>query len=136
MRGQEFKVSIEKLSGQAMEINKIVNTMREIASQTNLLALNAATKAARAGEHGQGFAVVADEVRKLSQRVQDATREIQENTQTITRAMGTIGQKSTKNSSPIEKNLDDRIRCQQNFSGISDITGSIKTLVHTLRSVS
>lgn len=57
-------------------VNKITQTIQDIADQTNLLALNAAIEAARAGESGRGFSVVADEVRKLAERTSMSTHQI------------------------------------------------------------
>ncbi len=132
-KNARFKDSIESLSGQAMEINKIVGTIRDIASQTNLLALNAAIEAARAGENGRGFAVVADEVRKLAQRVQDATREIQQNTQAITQAMDEIAKKSSENSTLIEKTQSVASDANKSFGGLTEVTGKIRSLVESLK---
>ena len=132
-KNSHFKSSIESLSGQAMEINKIVGTIRDIASQTNLLALNASIEAARAGENGRGFAVVADEVRKLAQRVQDATREIQQNTQAITQAMTDIAKKSSENSTLIEKTQTVASDANRSFGGLTEVTSVIRSLVSSLK---
>jgi hypothetical protein len=58
------------------EVNRVVETVRDIARQTNLLALNAAVEAAHAGSHGDGFTVIAQEIRVLADRAGQSTSEI------------------------------------------------------------
>lgn len=67
---------IERLSGRARQIGRILTVIEEVTEETNLLALNAAIIAAQAGEHGRGFAVVADEIKDLAERTQASTAEI------------------------------------------------------------
>ncbi|MDR2187966.1 MAG: methyl-accepting chemotaxis protein [Azonexus sp.] len=77
-RVQSSLLDVETLNEHSLKIEKVVDTISQIAGQTNLLALNAAIEAARAGEVGRGFAVVADEVRKLAEQSAHSAREIGE----------------------------------------------------------
>lgn len=68
--------TVEDLKDSLLEINKLLEGIKTIASQTNLLALNASIESARAGEQGKGFAVVAEEIRNLSNQSRNIIEEI------------------------------------------------------------
>lgn len=84
---EEASLSIQKLGQAAFEINKVTETIGQIADQTNLLALNATIEAARAGEAGKGFAVVANEIKELAKQTTNSTQEISLRVQSVQQLM-------------------------------------------------
>ncbi len=71
---------VKKIS---IEINSILDSIRNIADQTKMLGLNAAIEAARAGDAGRGFGVVATEIRNLSQSSKETALKIAQLTNSI-----------------------------------------------------
>jgi len=73
----KMKKIVENLVNSTHAIEKVTESIGDIANQTNLLALNATIEAARAGEAGKGFAVVASEVKDLSKQTADSVKVIE-----------------------------------------------------------
>lgn len=73
-RMQNAADAMSEITDSALQIEKIIATIEDIAYQTNILALNAEIEAAAAGSAGKGFAVVADEVRNLANKSDKAAK--------------------------------------------------------------
>lgn len=67
---------LAELNEYASQMQSIVSLIEAITGQTSLLSLNASIEAARAGEAGRGFAVVATEISGLATQTRDATENI------------------------------------------------------------
>ncbi|CAM2742761.1 ABC transporter substrate-binding protein [Hathewaya histolytica] len=72
------KEMLNEVKNNSIEINSILDIIKNISKQTKLLSLNASIEAARAGELGKGFSVVAHEINKLAQGSDDSVVKIQE----------------------------------------------------------
>lgn len=72
----EMQTDMDELINLINHISSILSGIDTISLQTNLLALNASVEAARAGEAGKGFAVVAGEIRELAEETQKLTKDM------------------------------------------------------------
>lgn len=93
---ETINLAVENLQDKIRRIEKIVDTIQNVAIQTNMLAVNGFVEAATAGEYGRGFSVVADDIRNLANesaenadKIKDLIRDIQ--TQ-MTRVIADINQ--------------------------------------------
>ncbi|MBR9885021.1 MAG: methyl-accepting chemotaxis protein [Oceanospirillales bacterium] len=120
-----FQETVTLLGKNSENITRILSMVQDFSEQTNLLALNASIEAARAGEAGRGFSVVADEVRNLSQKVSEATTEIDSNIGQMSKLVGT-----TRDSA---REILDGIESTEKFIG--DTSGQFQRLVQDFEDV-
>lgn len=73
---QNLNENIYEIFNLSVEIEKISDSIKNIANQSNILGLNASIEAARSGEAGKGFAVVAQEIRNLAVRSKETVDKI------------------------------------------------------------
>lgn len=90
----ETNKEINILSSDVIKIVNITDVINNVAEQTNLLALNAGIEAARAGEAGRGFTVVAEEIRKLAEQVLEASKNINNIVNEVSRNVEDVSGKS------------------------------------------
>ena len=137
---------IEELNRASIQIEEVVQLVKNIADQTNLLALNSAIEAARAGVHGKGFAVVADEVRNLADQTKRSTENIAQlvaqskaKTQAVHEAINTVtkfadmGMKETETTKETFQNITDTVHLT--IDDIQHVSDHMKDLQNVITSI-
>ena len=141
---------IEELNRASVQIEEVVQLVKNIADQTNLLALNSAIEAARAGVHGKGFAVVADEVRNLADQTKRSTDNIAQlvaqskaKTQAVHEAINTVtkfadmGMKETEITRETFQNITDTVHLTiDDIRHFSDHMKNLQGVISSIGTVS
>ena len=116
----EMVKSMLEIKEASMQIDKIIETINDIASQTNLLALNASIEAARAGEAGKGFAVVANQVNQLAEQSSQAVKESAALIKTSVNAVGKGMLLAEETAEQLEEIAKNSKVITEEVSGIAD----------------
>ncbi len=131
-----FTVScVNEFIAHSLEIEKTLESIKNITDQTNLLALNASIEAARAGIHGKGFAVVAQEVRKLAEQSRDATNSIS----TILSKIKNYGDKAVQSTEITSNSVEetDRVlkKTNVNFKSIYEELENLDSMIGIMKGI-
>lgn len=101
-----FVEGISAFSGETynkvLDMDDILQVMKNIARQSNLLALNAAIEAARAGDFGRGFSVVAKEMGKLATLSKESAENINTSLDSMIKSIEAIACQISEVSTSIE----------------------------------
>ncbi|MCC5438474.1 ABC transporter substrate-binding protein [Clostridium botulinum] len=118
------KTVVKDLSNKALDINNMLDVIKDIANNTNLLSLNASIEAARAGEAGKGFAVVAHEVKKLAERSMDSVDFIGNNIKEINTSIDNAIKAINETMNKVKEGTEIANKTMETFNSI---ISSIKT---------
>lgn len=144
-RMQNAADAMVEISDSALQIEKIIATIEDIAYQTNILALNAEIEAAAAGSAGKGFAVVADEVRNLANKSDKAAKAtkllIEKSLESVSRGsdvVGSVSEQLNQSTAIVLQAVEDmktvNIAVQKEEERVRTISGSIEQINRVVQS--
>jgi methyl-accepting chemotaxis protein len=114
------------------QVDRMLQTVTDIAGQTNMLALNASIEAARAGNQGLGFSIVAEEIRHLADGAAKAVREA---SATATRIRGGIEQVMRGMEKGLAESTDGLALAGSLEATLQEVKRTSASGVHDLRAV-
>lgn len=117
---ENIRNTARRLENEIVNINKVLDFIKNIARQTNLLGLNAAIEAARAGEYGKGFSVVATEIRKLSLNSADSLKDIEQILDEIKKFIIYIANTVDENLLKTNEQVEELGQVEENMFNIED----------------
>lgn len=127
------------LDNEIIQVDKIANTITNIAKNTNLLSLNACIEAARAGEAGAGFTVVANEIKALAEQAAAEAKEINDIIEKIhKKSSETVNRIKDVTSTAEEQNKsveDTQLAFESIFRSVMDISTKIDNITFVLQSM-
>ncbi|NPV91381.1 MAG: methyl-accepting chemotaxis protein [Firmicutes bacterium] len=116
----------------SVEINEVLDFIKNVADQTKMLGLNAAIEAARAGEHGRGFGVVAEEIRKLSDQSKETADRIRKLTMEIADKIGVIQEAS---ESTLKQSQEQAAATQEVTASVMEMAAMAEKLTGTAKDI-
>jgi methyl-accepting chemotaxis protein len=121
--------NIRKLEERTRTIDKIVDTISNVAIQTTMLAVNGSIEAARAGDYGKGFAVVAGDVRNLAgessenaAKIKDLVRNIQQQILRVSNDIQTSGREAASEANKAKKTTSDLVIISSDMGVLAEKT--------------
>lgn len=121
----EIRQHSDQLTAKSVEIEKITQVVRNLATQTNMLALNASIEAVRAGEQGQGFAVVAAEIRTLADTTKKSAAQIDQLITEIRTEIDTSAQATEVGIQTVAEGVGIGKEMAEVFDGVKDAVQNV-----------
>ncbi len=114
------------------KIDKIVDSISNVAMMTNMLAVNGGVEAARAGDFGKGFAVVATDIRSLAtdsatnaEKIKEMVRDIQDKIQQVAKDVLETGVAADNEASNARKTTESLTRIERDMTEIQAGTNTV-----------
>lgn len=131
IKEQMFRIrgKVDKLQVRSQEIEKIVDSVRDIADQSQLLAVNASIEAAHAGDHGRGFSIVAWEIKNLAGQSKQSTESVQKFLKEIDDSVLGVIQATEAAENAVSAGAEQSILAGQSIRSLAgSLTGSADTI--------